>query len=105
MITIPGTPSNYANMYLMTYSFLPAPAGEAKAMCASCLETPVPYMRASGDFPTCATAMWPDLRTRSYRGAAADRRRCGREMPADKATRSQNTLESEHAASSTVEQR
>ena len=25
MITIPGTPSNHANMYLMTYSFLPAP--------------------------------------------------------------------------------
>ena len=26
MITIPGTPSNHANMYLITYSFFPAPA-------------------------------------------------------------------------------
>jgi hypothetical protein len=26
MITMPGTPSNHANMYLMTYSLLPAPA-------------------------------------------------------------------------------
>lgn len=25
MITIPGTPSNHANMYLTMYSFLPAP--------------------------------------------------------------------------------
>jgi hypothetical protein len=58
MITIPGTPSNHANMYLMSYSFLPAPADEEKAMCASRLVTPVPDIRASGDFPTCATAMW-----------------------------------------------
>jgi len=52
MITIPGTPSNHATMYLMMIS---PPSGVASRsnMRLPC-PTPVHDVRASGDSPTCA---------------------------------------------------
>jgi len=51
MITIPGTPSNHATMYLMTIS--PPSGVVSRSNMRLLCPTPVQDARASGDSPTC----------------------------------------------------